>query len=155
MNLFYKILIIFSSIIFSAIILLVLILTWKIPYNNLYLKIFQESFNIFVNPMHPPQSNLIAEMAETGNWANGSQCQYFAGQFRFSALPKETIRQFYFKESLSSGVDFIDEDIFNHSPWLEWKEKYLKNYKPEESESIYLIWIADEDNLADGDIRCN
>lgn len=55
---------------------------------------------------------------------------------------------------MSSGVDFIDEDIFKHSPWSEWKEKYLRNYKPKENENIYLVWIADENKSSDGDIRC-
>lgn len=155
MKLFYKILIISSIIIFLAVILFISILTWKIPYNNLYLKIFQKSFNTIVSPMHPAQSNLIADVAEIGNWANGAQCQFFVGQFRLSTLSKESIKRSYFKESVSSGVNFIEEDIFNHSPWFKWKEKYLKNYKLKENESVYLIWTADEDSLPDGDIRCH
>ena len=105
--------------------------------------------------MHPEQSKLIIKIAETGNWANGSQCQYFVGQFRVSTLSKEIIRQSYFKESMSSGIDFIDEDAFNYGPLLGWKEKYFKNYKPKENENVYFVWILDGDKFTDGDIRCN
>ena len=155
MNSIYKTLIILSVIILLVILLFVLLATWKIPYNNLYLKSFQESFNIIVNPMHPEQSKLIIEIAETGNWANGSQCQYFVGQFRVSTLSKEIVRQSYFKESMSSGIDFINEDAFNYEPLSGWKEKYLKNYKSKENENVYFVWILDGDKFTDGDIRCN
>jgi hypothetical protein len=157
MKFFYKIIIIFSIIIFLTIIYLVLIVTWKIPYNNLYLKIFQESFNTFINPIHPKESNLLAEAAELGNWSDGTYCQFIVGEFRSSSLSKEAIRQFYFKESMSSGVYFIDgindNDTINN-PWHEWKEKYLKNYKPKENENIYLVWMS-EDKSPNGDIRCD
>lgn len=155
MKFFYKIIIILCTSIISIVILFVLLLVWKMPYNNLYLKIFQESFNTFVYFMHPQQSNLIIDVAEIGNWANGTQCQFFTGQFRLSKLSKKTIKQSYFEDSMSSGVDFIDEDIFNQNPWFEWKEKYLKNYKLQENENIYLIWMIDGDKFSDGDIRCH
>jgi hypothetical protein len=154
-RIFYKILLTLGIIIISGTAITVLFLTWKMPLNNLHLKVFEYNFRRSVDSLHPKQSTLIAEAAEVGNWADGTYCEYFAGQFRLSKLPKETIRQFYFKESMSSGVDFIDEDIFNHSPWSEWKEKYLKNYKPKENENIYLVWKADYDNSPDGDIRCD
>jgi hypothetical protein len=105
--------------------------------------------------MHPRQSYLITDVAELGNWANGNQCQFFAGQFRLSELSKETIRQSYFKESMSTGVYFLDEDVFNHSPWSEWKEKYLGNYVSQKDKNIYLVWVSDDNNLPDGDIRCH
>lgn len=155
MKLFYKIFVISSIIILSIILFLILLLAWKMPYNNLYLKNFQKSFNAFTYYMHPKQSYLITTISETGNWGNGNQCQFFAGQFRLSKLSKETIMQSYFKYSMSSGVDFLDEDIFNHDPWMEWKGKYLGNYKPKEGENIYLVWMSDDNNPPDGDIRCH
>lgn len=158
---FLKIITIVSAVIFSVLLFFTIIFflytTYKIPYNNLYLKFFQESFNVFVNPMHPKQSNLIAEMAEVGNWADGTKCHFFVGQFRSSPLSKETIQQFYFKESMYSGIDFVDEINENNiidNPWFEWKEKYLKNYRPRDGENTYLIWISDQDKPTDGDIRC-
>ena len=154
MKLFYKVFFILGILIFLSAVLLTLILTWKMPYNNLYLKNFQESFDVFIYPMHPKQSNLISETPEMGNWANGNQCQFIAGQFRISRLTKNIIKELYPKESMSSGVYFIDEDIFNHSPWSELKEKYLK-YSPREGENIYLVWMSDDDKFSDGDIRCH
>ncbi|KKP33157.1 MAG: hypothetical protein A2360_00590 [Candidatus Staskawiczbacteria bacterium RIFOXYB1_FULL_32_11] len=155
MKLFYKNFTILGLIISSAVILFIIILVWKMPYNNLYLNNFRKSFSVFTYYMHPKQSNLIVEMAELGNWANSNQCQFFAGQFRLSGLSKETIMQSYFKESMSTGVYFLDEDVFNHSPWSEWKEKYLGNYVPQKDKNIYLVWASDDNNLPDGDIRCH
>lgn len=72
MRIFYKILIISGLIIILPVAILFIYLTYKIPFNNYRLKIFQESFNTFINPMHPQQSNLIAELAEIGNWTDGT-----------------------------------------------------------------------------------
>jgi hypothetical protein len=159
MKLFYKILIISASTIFSAFLLVTILftlyLTYKIPFNNYNLKVFEGNFRKSIAALHPKQSSLIAEVAEVGNWADGTQCQFFVGQFRSSSFSKEELKQAYFEDSMSSGVDFVDEDIFSHSPWLGWKENYLKNYKPKENETVYLVWASDDDNLPDGDIRCH
>ncbi|KKQ21830.1 MAG: hypothetical protein US35_C0016G0004 [Parcubacteria group bacterium GW2011_GWA2_37_10] len=159
MKLFYKKIIISVATIFSIFFLVVILftiyLTYKIPFNNYRLKIFQDSFNIFVDPMHPKQSNLITETAEVGNWGSGNQCQFLVGQFRLSTLLKEEIKQFYFKDSMSSGVYFIEGDEDFDNTWFEWKEKYLKNYKLKDGENVYLVWMSDDDYPPDGDIRCH
>ncbi len=159
MKLFYKIIIISGTTIFSVIFLIVfslaLYLTYKIPFNNYYLKTFQNNFRQSIKSFHPAQSSLITEMAETGNFGESNHCDFLAGEFRSSPLPEEVLEQFYFKDSMSSGVYSINDDIFTYSPWLEWKEKYLRNYKPRENENVYLVWTADDDNSPDGDIRCH
>jgi len=151
----YKILLILGILIVLGVVLTFLLLTWKMPFNDYKLEVFQNNFDQSMDKIHPAESRLMAKVSEIGNWADGTYCEFFVGQFRLSMLPKEAIKKFYFKDSMSSGVYFIDEDIFNHSPWSEWKEKYFKEYKIKDGENIYLVWKADYDNVPAGDIRCD
>ena len=159
MKLFYKIIIIFGTTIFSAFFLiaisLTLYLTYRIPFNNYYLKTFQNNFRQSIKSFHPAQSSLIAEMAETGNFGESNHCDFLAGEFRASPFSKEVLQKIYPDDFLTAGVYFIDDDIFMDYPYNEWKEKYLRDYKPKENENVYLVWVADEDNSPDGDIRCH
>lgn len=158
MKLFYKTIIISGATVFLilllAVLLFVLYLTYRIPFNNYHLMIFRDDFHKFVDQLHPRQSTYIAEIAETGNLgAASNHCDFLVGEFRSSSLSKETLKGVYFKDSMSSGVYFIDEDIFMQTPWSEWKEKYLKDYKLKNNENVYLVWISNDDNSPDGDIR--
>jgi hypothetical protein len=153
MKLFYKILVVLAV----PAILFVLILAWKIPFNNIYLMIFQYNFNKSINQLNPAQSNLIAKVAEVNNWANGNQCEFLAGQLRYSTLSKEEIEKIYPYDFFTAGVYFFDnnkEEDYG-TPWRDWKEKYLKNYKPKEGENVYLVWKSKIDYNVSGDIRCH
>ena len=157
MKLFYKIFVIPGVIIFSIIILFILFFTWKVPINDIRLMIFQYNFNRSVNKLNPKQSNLIAEVAKVGNWANGNQCEFLVGQIRTSTLSSEEIERIYPYDFFTAGVNFFD---MNHeegygTPWREWKEKYLKNYKPKDGENIYVVWKSKIDYNVNGDIRCH
>lgn len=160
MKLFYKTIIISGVTVFSVLLLIILLfvlyLTYRIPLNNYHLMIFKDDFNKFVDQLHPQQSAYIAEVTETGNLGGASNhCDFLVGEFRSSPLSKEMLKNNYFRDSLSSGVYFIDDDIFTESPWSEWKEKYLKDYKPKDNENTYLVWISNDGNSPDGDIRCH
>lgn len=155
MKLFYKIFVIPCVIIFSLIILFILFFTWKIPINNICLMIFQYDFNKSINQLNPIQSSLIAEVAKVDNWADGTYCEFLAGQIRTSTLSKKELEKIYPYDFFTAGVYFLDENIFNYSPWSDWKEKYLKNYKPKEDENVYLVWKSKVDYITSGDIRCD
>ncbi len=151
----YKILLILGMIIVGGFASIVLLLTWKMPFNNLYLKVFEYNFSKSVVALHPKESTFIAEAAEVGNWADGTYCEFLVGQFRSSPLSKETLEKIYPDDFFTAGVYFIDGNEDFGSPWFEWKEKYLKNYRAKDNENVYLVWKADYDNSPDGDIRCD
>ena len=159
MKLFYKNLLIFGIIVVSPFVILfvvlIIYLTYKIPLNNYRLMTFQNDFRQNIKSFHPTQSTLIIEIAEVGNWADGTYCEFIAGEFRSSPLSKEELEKIYPYDFFTAGVYFLDEDVFNHSPWSEWKEKYLKNYKPKNGENTYLVWASDQNKSANGDIRCD
>lgn len=159
MKLFYKIIFFSGATIFSIFLFIAvsftLYVTYRMPFNNIHLKIFEDNFRRSIAGLHPGQSSLITEAAEVGNWADGTYCEFLAGQFRSSLLSKEELEKLYPYNFFSAGVYFIDEDIFNHSPWADWKEKYLKNYKAKNNEDVYLVWKSDYNNSPAGDIRCD
>jgi hypothetical protein len=151
----YKILLILGMIIVGGVVSIVLFLVWKIPFNNYKLGIFQKSFDQSIAKFHPIESKLLAKAAEVGNWADGTYCEFFVGQFRSSPLPREELEKIYPSDFFTTGVYFIDDNEAFGSSWFEWKEKYLKNYKAKDNENIYLVWKADYDDSPDGDIRCD
>ncbi len=156
MKLFYKILLIFGIIVFLTIILFILFFIWKIPFNNARLIIFQYNFNKSINQFNPERSALITEAAEVGNWADGTYCEFLVGQFRYSLLSKEEIEKIYPYDFFTAGVHFFDNNEEHlGTPWFEWKEKYLKNYKYRESENVYVVWKSKIDYNTKGDIRCD
>lgn len=159
MKLFYRIIIISSTTIFSAffliVVLLAVYLTYKIPFNNYHLMVFQKDFERSIVKFHPAESKLLAGVAEVGNWADGTYCEFLVGQFRSSLLPKEELEKNYPYDFFSAGVYFIDENEALGSPWLEWRKKYLKDYKPKDNEIVYLVWKSKYDNSTNGDIRCD
>lgn len=155
MRILYKILLILGIIIVGGIAIIVLFFTWKMPFNNLYLKVFEYDFRKSIVALHPKESTLIAEVTEVGNWADGTYCEFLAGQFRSSTLSKEELEKIYPYDFFTAGVYFIDGGEDLGSPWFEWKEKYLKNYKAKENENLYIVWKSDYDNSPDGDIRCD
>lgn len=154
-RIFYKILLILGMIIIGGIVVIVLFFTWKMPFNNLYLKVLEYNFRKSVVALHPKESTLIAEVAVVGNWTDGTYCEFFVGQFRSSSLSKEELEKIYPNDFSTTGVYFVDSDEVFGSPWFELKKKYLKNYRPKDNENIYLVWKADYDNSPDGDIRCD
>jgi len=157
MKLFYKILIIPSVIISSIIILFISFFTWKIPFNNVRLMIFQHDFNKSINKLNPNQSILIAEIAEVDNWADGTYCEFLAGQLRSSTLSMEEIEKIYPYDFFTAGVYFFDINYEENygTLWHELNEKYLKNYKTKKGENIYLVWKSKVDYNTNGDIRCD
>lgn len=160
MKLFYKKLLIFGLIVSSPVLIVIsaifIYATYKIPFNNARLVIFQYDFNKSINQLNPKQSNLIVKVAKVGNWANSNQCEFLVGQLRTSTLSKEELEGIYPYDFFTAGVYFFDgnqEEFW--SPWREWKEKYLKNYKPKEGENVYLVWKSKIDYNVSGDIRCH
>jgi hypothetical protein len=151
----YKTLLILGITIVSCVVLIVLLFTWKMPFNDFYLKVFEYNFRKSISVLHPKQSTFVAEVAEVGNWADGTYCEFIAGQFRSSTLSEEELEKIYPNDFFTAGVNFFDENEDLGSPWSEWKEKYLKDYEPKEGENVYLVWKADYDNSSDGDIRCD
>ena len=155
----YKSIMISGLIIVSPVLILAATLsiyvTYKIPFNNYYLMTMQNDCRRQIKLFHPTQSTLIAEVAKVGNWTDGTKCQFIVGELRSSPLSKEELEKIYPYDFFTAGVHFIDDDIFTKSPYNEWKEKYLKNYKLKENKNIYLVWIADENKSSDGDIRCD
>lgn len=159
MKSFYSIIIIIISTIFSVFLLFAVILflyvTYRIPYNNYRLMGFQNDFRRQIKSFHPAQSNLIAEVAEVGNWADGTYCEFLVGQIRTSTLFKEELEKIYPYDFYTAGVDFFDENEQLGSPLYEFKEKYLKNYNYKEGENVYLVWKSEIDSNTIGDIRCD
>ncbi|MEK7562290.1 MAG: hypothetical protein AAB509_01240 [Patescibacteria group bacterium] len=155
MKLFYKIIVILGSVVFVIIMAFILLLTYKMPLNNYYLMIFQNDFRQRIRPLHPTKSISITEVAEVGNWTDGTKCQFIVGEFRTSSLSKEELEKIYPYNFFTAGVYFPDGNEKFGSLWYEWKERYLKNYQPKENEIVYLVWATDEDGSPDGDVRCD
>ncbi|OGZ78840.1 MAG: hypothetical protein A2528_02255 [Candidatus Staskawiczbacteria bacterium RIFOXYD2_FULL_37_9] len=155
MKTLFKVIIISVLIIVSPVLILFIYETYRMPFNDLHLRVFQYNFNKFISLLHPKESKLIAEAAEIGNWADGTYCQFLVGQFRLSSLSKEELEKIYPYDFLKTGIYFIDSNEVLGSSWLEWREKYLKDYKQKDGENIYLIWAVDDENPPDGDIRCD
>jgi len=151
----YRITLSLAIIIVGGVVLIILFLTWKMPFNSYKLITFQKNFEQSINKLHPAESRLIAKVAEVGNWTDGTYCEFFVGQFRSSPLSKEELEKKYPYDFFTTGVYFFDDNENLGSPWSDWKEKYLKNYKTKEGENIYLVWISNDDNSPDGDIRCD
>lgn len=154
MKLFHKIIIIFGLVVVVVMLVFTSLFTYKIPLNNYRLKVFRENFHKSVELLHPKQSSLIAEVAEVGNWADGTRCQFLVGQFRYSSLSRDALKKVYPYDFFTAGIYFIDGNEDFDSPWFKWIQKYLKNYKATKNENIYLVWMA-EDKSPDGDIRCD
>lgn len=144
-----------AIIIVGSFTLVVLFFIWKMPFNNYKLEVLRKDFGKSIVKFHPAESKLLTEAAEVGNWADGTYCEFLVGQFRSSSLSKEELEKIYPDDFSTAGVYFIDGNEPFDSPWYEWKEKYFKDYKPKDNETIYLVWKADYDNSPDGDIRCD
>jgi len=117
--------------------------------------IFQNDFRQQIKSLHPTQSNLITEVAEVGNWADGTYCEFIVGEFRSSPLAKEELEKIYPYDFFTAGVYFPDGNERLSSLWYELREKHLKNYKQKEGENIYFVWASNDNNPPDGDIRCD
>ena len=159
MKLFYKIIIICGATIISVFLLLAtsitIYMTYKIPLNNYRLMLFQNDFRQNIKSLHPDQSELITEVAEVGNWADGTYCEFLVGQIRSSTLPKEELEKIYPYDFFTAGVHFFDGNEQFGSPWYELREKHLKDYKLKEGENVYLVWKSKTDYNTSGDIRCD
>jgi len=151
----YKVLLILGIIVVVGVVSFVLFFTWKMPFNNYKLGIFQKNFEQSIVKFHPIESKLLAEVSEVGNWTDGTYCEFLVGQFLSSSLSKEELEKIYPDDFLKAGVYFIDGNEAFGSPWFELKEKYLKNYKAKANENLYLVWKSEYDNSPDGDIRCD
>ena len=118
-----------------------------------------------MQPLHPAQSALITEAVEFGNFGNSNHCDYFAGEFRSSALPKGKIIDAYRSAPFLSfdgsnrlpiEVYFLDEkDTFHWWPWSEWLEKYLPSRPAIPGEHTYLVSAISAMHPPEGDIRCH
>jgi len=161
MKLFYKVTIISGVTICSIIILIVVsfmvYMTYRMPFNNYHLIIFQNDFRQRIKLFHPAQSSLITEVSEVGNWADGTYCEFVAGEFRSSPLPKEELEKTYPYDFFTAGVYFFDINYEENygTLWRELKEKYLKSYKPKNGENVYLVWKSKIDYNTNGDFRCD
>jgi hypothetical protein len=150
-----------------CILALIILLTWKMPLHEYQLQVLQKNFQVAVNAINPAQSSLLAKTAEVGNFGGASnQCDYFAGQFRSSSLPRERLEQIYTNISISSfsgdknnplkaEIYFINDDIFEHDPWSDWRKRYLPNNLSAINGNVYLVWVLSESHNPDGDIRCH
>lgn len=154
---------IFGVAVFCIIIWFVAAITWKIPLHNYQLWKMQRHFRSTMQSMHPAQSQLLAEMAEFGNFGQSNHCDYLVGEFRSSPLSKEELLNKYSTVATSSfrrnrlietGVYFTDEEFFEKDYlWSEWLSKYLPDRRHITNKSIYLIYSEDAMNPPDGDIR--
>ncbi len=154
----------FGLIVFCLFVLLVLSMTWKMPFHAYQLRIMQIRFRSTMHSLHPVGSQLLAEMRQFGNFGNSNHCDYLVGEFRSSHLSKEALRQRYAAVATSSFVGdrllevdvyFIDDDIFTHYPWSRWLQEYLPHERPPINENTYLIFSSNDGNPPDGDIRCH
>ena len=159
---------IFGIVVFCVILLYVIAVTWGIPIHNYRLWVLQKNFRSTVQPLHPAQSQLRAEMAEFGNFGNSNHCDYMVGEFRSSSLSKEAVMRAYagaIVPSFSSHdknsplpveVYFTDEDIFhNDYTWSEWLSKYLSRKPATSDKNTYLVFTSSDMHPPDGDIRCH
>lgn len=160
---------VFGVIAFCLALGLVSILTWKMPLHNYQLYVLQRHFYDTMQPIHPAQSKLIAEMAEFGNFGNSNHCDYQVGEFRSSPLSREEVTRAYANTSvlsfdktshLPTEIYFAEEllDAGKWWPWDEWLQKYIPGRSlvlGENKENIYLVFIASEMHPPDGDIRCH
>lgn len=144
---------------------LIILLTYKIPWNEYQLRILQKNFRSIVNANSAAQSNLLVEFAEVDHWGNSNLCDYYVGQFRFSPLPIEALKKAYSSFAIPSfpqdennplklEVYSIDDNIFEYYPWSDWLKQYLPNH-PSAGQNVYLVWASSNSHSPDGDIRCH
>lgn len=142
----------------------ILSITWKIPFHQYQLWKMQRNFRSQMRPVHPKESNLIAEVREFHSSGMSNHCDYLVGEFRSTMLSKEAVLHAYAGVVTSSfignrlvetDVYFSDEDIFMHDPWDKWLEKYLPDHSSLMHENAYLIFSSDDGNSPEGDIRCH
>lgn len=160
-----KICAILGAAVFLMILPLIVFMTWKMPLHNYQLWRMHKNFRSNMQSVHPAQSQLLAEVAEFGNFGQSNHCDYFVGEFRSSPLSKEKVLEKYAAVATSSfvgnrlietGVYFIDEEFFKKDYLLsEWLEKYLPDNHSVADEHTYLIYSEDAMNPPDGDIRCH
>lgn len=155
---------IFGVPVFCLIVWYIVAVTWRMPIHNYQLKALQRYFRSAVLSLHPIQSEFRAEMAEFGNFGNSNHCDYLAGEFRSSSLPREIIMQAYTGATILSfdkisrlpvEVYFTDEDAFTHPPWEEWLSKYLPYQSSVANKDTFLVFAASDLHPPNGDIRCH
>lgn len=152
-------------IIACCILVLAILLTYKMPWNEYQLRILQKKFRSVVNTNAATRSNLLAEFAEVDHWGNSNLCDYYVGQFRSSPLPRETLERAYFNLAIPSfsqdennplklEIYFINDNFFEYYPWSDLLKQYLPNYSLA-NQNIYLVWTSSDSHSPDGDIRCH
>lgn len=156
---FFRTIFIIGATIISVFLLLAILIaiymTYRIPLNNYRLIIFQNDFRQQIKSFNPNESVLIKEVAEVDNWGDGTYCDFMVGQLRVSPQSKEELEKIYPYDFFDAGVYFFDGTEHLGSPWYEFKEKYLNNYKPKEGENVYLVWESKIDYNTSGDFRCD
>jgi hypothetical protein len=149
----------------GLILVLIILLTCKMPWHQYQLWILQKNFQSIVNTDSAAQSNLLAEFAIVDHWGNSNLCDYYVGQFRSSPLPKETLEEVYSNlvinsfphdanNALKPEVYFIGDEIFNDYYYSNLLKRYLPHHLPTD-QNIYLVWTSSDSHSPDGDIRCH
>ncbi len=156
-----------SILVFFCAAAFLLFMSWKIPVHNYQLYVLQKHFRHTMQPIHPPQSTLIAEMAEFGNFGNSNHCDYLVGEFRSSALPREEVQKAYGEVKVLSfdGVSHLPLEIYfaetlreaaeHDYYWQSWLETYLPAQKHALYQDTYFVSVASDMHSPDGDLRCH
>ena len=154
----------FGSILFGLEILIVFVLVWKIPLNNLRLEHIERNFRA-LEPYHPEDSELLSEKNYVGALYTGARsCGYFVGEFRVSALSREDIKKAYagkavpyFRQrtGLPAQVRFADEGFLD-GPWYTWRDELLETPTADTaSKNVYSVHVEyDRHSSPFGDFRC-
>lgn len=161
----------FGIILFGSEILILLALVWKIPLNNLTLERFERNLQVLA-PHHPADSELLLKRKYIGALYPGSSssCSYIVGEFRASALTRESIRDAYEGATIPSfnkqeaklpvQVRFVDEGYLD-DPWYAWRDELLSSLgisaagKQAAEKNIYSVYVEQSSYSSPfGDFRC-
>lgn len=150
---------------FGFFVLLIIMVTWKIPLHTYQLHVLQRHFHTEVRAL--PESILRTEMREFGNFGQSNHCDYIVGEFRSSSLPKEEITQFYAGTSVHSfdktsqlpvEIYFAEDlhEVALHDYYLKhWLEKYIPTQKDAVYDRTYFVFTMSAMHPPDGDFRCH
>jgi len=147
---------VFGALVFSLIVAVFLITSWKTPMHQFSLLQLERNFRKEVSS-HPTDSVSVLSFKKFGGLFSSAvnSCDYFVGEFRTSADSKENIREYY--RNLSAQVRFGDEDDFwIYYPRSELYGKLLSRIGtfPSEHKGLYVVFISKNVSPPYADFRC-
>ena len=147
--------------------LLLLFVTWRMPFNDLRLWRLERSFQA-ASYFHPHSSFLLDKKKYLGGpYNHGSfQCDFFVGELRSAPLSQGDVQSAYEDRSvafLGSTRSIPLKILFfeKNEPWpmylplSDWWDEWYVSPLNATSSTVYLIYMSQEGRPYVGDFRCD